>query len=110
MKIKIKVKKEDLLIINQALCNPLVKIKVGEILAQKKIVELYKSVVIEVWEIIGKKYFTCSKTANFEFYKHSADAFYWTLVAILEVCNLSAYEKNQIDKIKNEIHQKKLTI
>lgn len=110
MTTKIKVKKEDLLIINNALCNPEVKIKVGEILAQKKIVEWYKSVVLEVWAILGKKYFTCSKTAHFEFYKHSADAFYWTLGVILEVCNLPIYEKIQIEKIKNELHQKKLTL
>ncbi|EKB58390.1 hypothetical protein [Bergeyella zoohelcum] len=107
-KTKFKIKKELLLIINNALQSPLILQEMGSknILTTK----LPISVFYEVIDILGKKFLTVSKTANFELYKHSADAFYLMLNVVLELGNLSVYERNQIDQLKNEIHQKKIVL
>lgn len=107
-KLKIKIEKELLLTINNALNTPFVLQEIGSknILSEK----LQTSIIYEVIDIFNKKFFTTSKMAKIEIYKHSADALYLMLEVILAVCDLSIYEKNKIDQLKNEIHQKKITL
>lgn len=105
MKISFRIKKEVLITINNALMNNKVQLMIGH--------QLYTcptSIIVEIADILEKKVFSASKTSTIVFYKHTADIFYLILGIILEVYELSIYDKVQINKLKDEVHQKKTAL
>lgn len=107
-KLKFKIEKSLLLVLTNALNNPIVLQEIGSknVLTAK----LQASIIYEVIDIFNKKFFSTSKTANIELYKHSADALFLMLVVILEVCQLSILERTQITQLKDKIHQEKIAL
>lgn len=103
MKIKLKIDKETLLLLNNAFVNPHILTLIGETTFIKRI---EKSLIIEIRDILTKKFFTQSKTSTIELYKHSAVVFYELLGIILSSGRLSPDQFVKIDGLKNEIHQK----
>ncbi|MRM94819.1 hypothetical protein D1Z98_07505 [Riemerella anatipestifer] len=103
MKLKLKIDKETLLLLNKAFNDQQILILIGETAFIKRI---EKSLIVEIRDILTKKFFTQSKTSTVELYKHSAVVFIEILQAILSSGKLAPDQFVKIDRLKNETHQK----
>lgn len=103
MKIKFKINRETLTLLNQALNNSQILMDIGKITLTKKVPH---SIIFEIREKMIKKFFTPSKTSSVEFYEHTAIVFYDILQCILSSEQLAPDQFVKIDQLKNEIHQK----
>ncbi|WP_052910351.1 hypothetical protein [Riemerella anatipestifer] len=103
MKLKLKIDRETILLLNKAFVNPYILTLIGETAFIKRI---EKSLIIEIRDILTKKYFTQSNTSTVELYKHSAVVFYELLGVILSSSQLSPDQFIKIVKLRNEVHQK----
>lgn len=103
MKIKLKIDKATLLLLNNALLDQQILMLIWETMSIKR---MERSIAIEIRDIIFKKFFTQSKTSTVELYKHSAVVFLEILQVILSSGRLAPDQFIMIDQLKNEIHQK----
>ncbi|MDY3317757.1 hypothetical protein PG630_10615 [Riemerella anatipestifer] len=103
MKLKLKIDKETLLLLNKAFNDQQILILIAERMFIKA---MERSIAIEIRDILTKKFFTQSKTSTVELYKHSAVVFIEILQVILLSGKLAPDQFVKIDRLKNETHQK----